>query len=71
MKKVATVNKALLLLTLLFVLIAAFSFTAFRSPKGICTDAKKCSEAAPPKRAGGQMLWDDFSHRVISLVSIR
>jgi len=64
--KRAFTTKAFTLLTLLFVLIAAFSFAAFET-KEVCREAKKCSQVAPSK--SGEMLWDSFSRRFISLVS--
>ena len=71
MRKASAINKALLLLTLLFAVIAALSFAAFRETETLCTDAsKKCSEAAPVKHNGGGMLWDDFSRRFVSMVSV-
>ena len=68
MKK-ATTTKAFTLLTVLFVLIAAFSFAAFNETKQACTAAtKKCSQSTPSKK-GSEMLWDGFSRRFITLIS--
>jgi hypothetical protein len=65
MKK-ATTTKAFTLFTILFILIAAFSFAAFET-KGVCNETKKCSQITPSKT--GEMLWDGFSRRFISLIS--
>jgi len=72
MKKANATHKALFGLTLLFMLIAALSFAAFRETESLCSiSAKKSCQAAAPKHSGGQMLWDDFSRHFLSLVSIR
>lgn len=69
MRKANATHKALFAFTLLFVLIAAFSFTAFRQTKTLCCDAsKKCTEAAP--KNGGKLLWDDFSRRLVSYAAL-
>ena len=70
MKKAANANKALLLLTLLFIIIAACSFAAFREAETICTEASgKCNDTRSSKRNGGGMFWDDFSRLFVSVVS--
>ena len=70
MKKAFT-TKAFTLFTVLFVLIAAFSFAAFRKTEQVCTAAtKKCSQGAPLKR-GSEMPWDGFSRRFITLISVK
>lgn len=69
MKKAFT-TKAFILFTALFVLIAAFSFATFKETEQDCTSAtKKCSQAMPSKK-GSDMLWDGFSRRFITLISI-
>jgi hypothetical protein len=53
-------------------LIAAFSFAAFRETEDFCTgEGKKCSQETPPSGKGGEMLWDSFSRRFVSLVAIK
>lgn len=68
MKKATTTNKAFLLFTLFFVFIAAFSFAAFQETEAVCSEAKKCSQAKP-LNTNGEMIWDVFSHGLISLIS--
>jgi hypothetical protein len=69
MKKANATNKALIGLTALFMLIAAFSFAAFRESEEICSEAKNCTQPAPSK--GGEMIWDGFSHHFVSFVTIK
>ena len=72
MRKANTTYKALIGFTLFFMLIAAFSFAAFRETDGICTgEGKKCSQQGNPSERGGEMLWDGFSRRFVSLVTIK
>lgn len=71
MRKANTTVKALLGLTLFFMLLAAASFAAFRETESICTGSSKKCTGAPPVKRGGQMLWDDFSRRFISAVSVQ
>jgi hypothetical protein len=69
MKKAFT-TKAFTLFTVLFVLIAAFSFATFKETEQVCKEAsKKCSQATPSKKSS-EMLWDGFSRRFITLISI-
>lgn len=70
MRKANPIHKALLALTLIFVLIAAASFASFRQGRSLCSEASKKGSPAPSKN-GGQMLWDDFSRRFLSLASAR
>jgi len=71
MKKANATHKALFGLTLLFMLIAALSFAAFRETQSLCSVSKKCCQMAPQKHRGGQMLWDDFSRHFLSFVWLR
>jgi hypothetical protein len=65
----ANTYKALIGFTIIFMLLAAVSFAAFRETNEFCGEAKTCTEQAPVKR-GGEMLWDSFSRRFISLVAL-
>jgi hypothetical protein len=69
MKKATITNKAFILFTLLFISIAIFSFAVFQETEKACNEVKKCSEAAPSNN--GEMIWDVFSRRLISLVSYK
>ena len=71
--KRAFTTKAFTLFTVLFVVIAAFSFAAFRETEQVCSLTKKCSQASPAEKGskGTEMIWDGFSRRFISLVSIK
>jgi hypothetical protein len=61
-------KKAFLLLTLLFVSFAAFSFAAFRETEEVCSRVKAaCSTAKPAKSS--EMLWEVVSRQFLSLVS--
>lgn len=66
----ANPKKAFALFTLLFVLIAACSFAVFQKTGKACAKAQQCSEQTPPTKSG-EMIWDVFSRRLISLVSYR
>lgn len=70
MRKATSTYKALIGLTLLFMLIAALSFAAFRETNELCSEAKNCTQPAP-SRKGGEMLWDGFSRRFVTLVTIK
>ena len=61
--------KALIGFTIIFMLIAAVSFAAFRDTDGMCDQAKTCTQEVPTKR-GGEMIWDSFSRRFVSLVAV-
>ena len=72
MKKGNTTYTLLTGLTLVFILIAAFSFAAFQDVDGSCTsEAHECEQQLNPAKKGGEMLWDGFSRRFVSLVSIK
>ena len=72
MRKANPTYKAFLAFTLFFMLIAAFSFAAFRETEELCTGgAEKCSQQTSPSEKGGEMLWDSFSRRFVSLVTIK
>lgn len=71
MKKANSTNIVLIGLTILFMMIAAFSFAAFRETGELCTQAKTCTPAAPTESKGGEMLWDGFSRRFVSFVTIK
>jgi hypothetical protein len=68
MKKFFT-QKAFLLITLLFISLAAFSFAAFRETEQVCTAAKSCCKMAHPAK-GGEMLWEVVARHFLSMVSI-
>lgn len=70
MRKANSTYRVLTGLTLVFVLIAAFSFAAFHKAEDICSEAKSCAQPAPSHK-GSEMLWDGFSRRFVSLLSIR
>jgi hypothetical protein len=70
MKKATTTNKAFILFTLFFIAIAAISFASFQKTEAVCIEVKKCSRVKPLTN-NGQMIWDVFSHGIISLVSYR
>ncbi len=70
MKKANSTNKVLIGFTLLFMMIAGFSFAAFRETEGVCSQVKNCSPIAPSDSKGGEMLWDSFS-RFVSFVAIK
>ena len=61
--------KALIGFTIIFMLIAAVSFAAFRETDELCGEAKTCTQEIPVKK-GGEMIWDSFSRRFISLVAL-
>lgn len=69
MKKGNTTYSFLIGLTLVFVLIAAFSFAAFQKAEDTCTS--EIEECVNPAQKGGEMLWDGFSRRFVSLVSFK
>jgi|GEM_PF-4843524 len=72
MRKANSTYKAFIGFTLLFMLIAAFSFAAFRETENICTgETNNCSQQGAPSEKGGEMLWDSFSRRFVSLVTIK
>lgn len=72
MRKANATYKAFIGFTILFMLIAAFSFAAFRETEDFCTsEGKKCSQETAPSGKGGEMLWDSFSRRFVSLVAIK
>jgi len=71
MKKANSTNKVLIGLTMLFMMIAALSFAAFRETEEICTQAKTCTPPASTNSKGGEMLWDGFSRRFVSFVAIK
>ncbi|HYO21297.1 MAG TPA: hypothetical protein VER36_02755 [Flavisolibacter sp.] len=70
MRKAISTNRVLIGLTLVFMLIAALSFAAFDETKSLCGEAKNCTRSAPAKRSG-EMLWDGFSRRFVSLIAIK
>jgi hypothetical protein len=67
MKKFFT-QKAFLLLTLLFVLLAAASFAAFRETEKVCEQAQCAKVKAPEKN--GNMIWEVVSRQFLSLIAI-
>ena len=71
MKKANSTNKVLIGLTALFMMIAAFSFAAFRETEEVCRQAKNCAQPAPSRSKGGEMPWDGFSRRFVSFVAIK
>jgi hypothetical protein len=72
MKKGNSVYKMLTGLTLVFVLIAAFSFAAFQPSGSNCiSELKKCTQQIDPAQKGGEMLWDGFSRRFVSLMILK
>jgi hypothetical protein len=71
MRKANTTIKALLGLTLFFVLLAILSFAAFRQTEVLCTGAVKNCSGISPAKGGGKMLWDDFSRHFITFASPR
>ena len=71
MKKANSTNKVLIGLTALFMMIAAFSFAAFREKEDNCSQAKNCPQPAPSRSKGGEMPWDGFSRRFVSFVAIK
>ena len=71
MKKANSTNIMLIGLTVLFMMIAAFSFAAFRETEEICSQAKNCTQQAPSRSKGGEMPWDGFSRRFVSFVAIK
>lgn len=71
MRKANATVKALLVLSLVFSLIAAASFAAFRETKSLCSEAPKCNRTAPANRNGGGMLWDDVARHFLSSVNVR
>ena len=70
MRKAIIINKALILFTILFIIIAALSFAAFEKGEKVCAEAGKCSEVKP-SITNGEMIWDVFSRRLISFVSLK
>ncbi|WP_121352466.1 hypothetical protein [Flavisolibacter nicotianae] len=62
-------QKAFLLLTLFFILIAGFSFAAFRETEQVCTQVKSCCKMTQPARSS-EMLWEVVSRQFLSLVSL-
>ena len=71
MKKAHSANKVLIGLTALFMMIAAFSFAAFRETENVCSQAKNCTQPSPSRSKGGEMPWDGFSRRFVSFVAIK
>jgi len=69
MKKATITNRVLIGFTLIFMLIAAFSFAAFRETEQSCAKMKSCTPIVPSEK--GEMLWDGFSRHFLSLVSIK
>ena len=70
MKKANSTNNVLIGLTALFMLIAAISFAAFRETEELCPQAKTCTQPVQTRK-GGEMLWDGFSRRFVSFVTIK
>ncbi|HEX8316448.1 MAG TPA: hypothetical protein VF609_15710 [Flavisolibacter sp.] len=70
MRKATSTNRPLLILTLVFLLIAGFSFAAFHKTEELCNEEQNCTQSAPAKR-GGEMLWDGFSRRFVSFTTIK
>ena len=68
MKKFFT-QKAFLLITLLFVSLAAFSFAAFRETEQVCKEARNCCKITR-KAQNSEMLWEVVARHFLSLVSI-
>lgn len=62
-------KKAFLLLTLLFVFFAGFSFAAFRETEQACTGVKNTCHVAKPAKSS-EVLWEVVSRQFLSLVSI-
>ena len=65
----ANTYRALIGFTIVFMLIAAVSFAAFRETDELCGEANTCTEQVPVKK-GGEMLWDSFSRQFISRVAL-
>jgi Skp family chaperone for outer membrane proteins len=70
MRKADPTKKTFVLFTLLFIIIAASSFVAFHKTEEACTGLQRCSQETPATKTG-EMIWDVFSRRLISLVSYR
>jgi hypothetical protein len=68
MQKIST-QKAFLLFTLLFVLLAMASFAAFRETEPLYTGARSCLNSAVPAQ-NGEMLWEVVFRQFFSLISI-
>ncbi|HZH37981.1 MAG TPA: hypothetical protein VEX65_11925 [Flavisolibacter sp.] len=67
MKKFFT-QKAFLLLTLLFVLLAAASFAAFRETEQVCQQVQ-CAKVTSHEK-NGNMIWEVVSRQFLSLLAI-
>ena len=72
MKKGNSAYKMLTTLTLVFVLIAAYSFKAFQTTESDCIgEIEQCTQQLKPAQKGGEMLWDGFSRRFVSLIILK
>ena len=61
--------RAFLLISLLFVLIAAASFAAFTKTEELCTQAESCLRQMHPT-SNGEMIWEVVSRQFLSLFPI-
>jgi hypothetical protein len=61
--------KAFILLTLVFVFIAAASFAAFKETEVVCAEARQCLKTAPVQKSG-EIIWEVVSRQFLSLISI-
>ncbi len=68
MQKIFT-QKGFVLMTLLFVGIAAFSFAAFTTTDDLCTAAKEACKAVQPAKPS-ELLWEVVSRQFLSLVRL-
>ena len=71
MKKTNSANKVLIGLTVLFMMIAAFSFAAFRETEKVCSQVNNCTPSSPSHSKGGEMPWDGFSRRFLSFITVK
>lgn len=62
-------QKALILFTLAFVLIAVASFVAFRETEQVCLEAKCTLKEMSPTQQG-EMIWEALSRRFVSFLSV-
>ena len=68
MQKISA-QKAFLFFTLVFVLIAVASFTAFRETEQACSQAQSCLNLAPAPK-GSEILWEMVSRQFLSFLTI-
>ncbi len=61
-------QKAFLLFTLLFILLAAASFAAFRETERVCEQVECAKVTAPEKNS--DMVWEVVSRQFLSLIAM-